>query len=262
MDDLDRLPDYGIFKLSLSSAARLICVDLWFSGEIEANVPHAESYSEDDPRFEHWLANDIRKFEIRLAEAVSRGTLKTVLLSQDFDEHVFVENTFVDYGELCDWLERHGHLCGDAFESYFHKELDLQAAVLNDLRLRRNLASRTNSDGTHGVSLLLDNAANLKGEPVSDELRAAIRNLLAENHDLNARLYKRGEESTPVPEKNLSTRERNSLLKVMVALCQGSSIDLNERGVAQQISEITESAGVGVGYETILKFVRDAKQVL
>ena len=78
MDYISFLDNFGVFRLNLSRAARLICVDLWFSGQIEVEVPEAESYSPEDPRFDERLKKHIKIFEERLIQAVARGKLDTV----------------------------------------------------------------------------------------------------------------------------------------------------------------------------------------
>ena len=199
---------------------------------------------------------------MKLADAVLRGKLKTVLLSQDFDECIFLEDTFVDCHELCGWLELHGHERGDAFEGYINEELELSMAVERDVKYRRSLPRGKNNRGQiHHASSLLEKFAEMSGEQIPKDISLCIRNLIAENQELRGLLITPKEKSDPKPEMNLSTRERNSLLKVIVALCKHSEIDLDERGVAQDIANITETTGMAVGYDTIKKFVKDGKEL-
>lgn len=61
----------------------------------------------------------------------------------------------------------------------------------------------------------------------------------------------------------LGTRERNTLLTLIAALCQKhETIDLSERGVAQRIAHLTECIGAGVGEQTIRKVLADVRDAL
>lgn len=62
-------------------------------------------------------------------------------------------------------------------------------------------------------------------------------------------------------EKPLTTRQRNTLLTIINALCEHSNIDIKSRGVAAQIARMTEGMGTPVSQQTIsdlLKEIPDA----
>lgn len=61
------------------------------------------------------------------------------------------------------------------------------------------------------------------------------------------------EHNTSQDEKPLATKERNTLLTIIAALCNYSAINLDGRGVAVQIAKMTDEIGATVGDETIRK---------
>ena len=61
------------------------------------------------------------------------------------------------------------------------------------------------------------------------------------------------ERNTSQDEKPLATKERNTLLTIIAALCDYSAINPNDRGVAVKIAKMTDEIGATVGDETIRK---------
>jgi hypothetical protein len=59
--------------------------------------------------------------------------------------------------------------------------------------------------------------------------------------------------SESVPEKPMTTTERNTLLTIIAALCKYDGLDPQERGAAQRIMEMTDDLGAHVDDETIRK---------
>ncbi len=62
---------------------------------------------------------------------------------------------------------------------------------------------------------------------------------------------------TPISEtddkSNLSTKEKNTLLILIAALCKEAKIDPNARGITPAIQKLTEQLGAPVGDDTIKK---------
>jgi len=55
--------------------------------------------------------------------------------------------------------------------------------------------------------------------------------------------------------KPLKTRERNTLLTIIAALCDYSAIDLKARGTAQDIARMTEEIGVAVSHDSVRRIL-------
>ncbi len=63
-------------------------------------------------------------------------------------------------------------------------------------------------------------------------------------------------EDTPAPEKQLTSKERNSLLVLIGALCKEVDIDPNQRGVAASLVAMTEIIGAPLTDDTIRKILK------
>jgi hypothetical protein len=57
------------------------------------------------------------------------------------------------------------------------------------------------------------------------------------------------------PDKPITTTERNTLLTLIAALCNYSDIDLNKRGIANQLMEMTQEIGAPITDDTVRKII-------
>jgi hypothetical protein len=65
----------------------------------------------------------------------------------------------------------------------------------------------------------------------------------------------------PAAAKPLGTTERNTLLRIIAALCDHGAIDLKQRGAAAQIAKLTDTFGAPISHDTVqnvLKQIPDA----
>lgn len=67
---------------------------------------------------------------------------------------------------------------------------------------------------------------------------------------------------TPANEKPLSTKERNSLLTLIAALCREAKYDLNQRGIAPSLAKATEELGKPLSDDTIRGILKQVKNNL
>jgi hypothetical protein len=63
-------------------------------------------------------------------------------------------------------------------------------------------------------------------------------------------------------DRDLGTKERNTLLTIIASLCDYSAIDLKARGVAGQIAKMTEEIGAPVTDDTIRKVIAQVNDAL
>ena len=63
-------------------------------------------------------------------------------------------------------------------------------------------------------------------------------------------------------EKSLSTTERNSLLRLIAALCKQSNFNINDRGITSALVAATEDIGEPVSDDTIRKIIKQVKTLL
>ncbi len=69
-------------------------------------------------------------------------------------------------------------------------------------------------------------------------------------------------QDTPVQEKPLSSKERNSLLVLIGALCNEVGIEPDERGVATALVHMTESLGAPLTDDTVRKILKQVKDAV
>lgn len=93
----------------------------------------------------------------------------------------------------------------------------------------------------------------------------AGRNLLAINRESFDRWVTENFESeTPLPPKELSAKERNTLLIIIAALCQKAGIDHQHRNATEQVLKLIDRIGGNITDDTIrtvLKKIPDALAV-
>ena len=74
---LNRVPEFGLWRPNIKEAAKLVAVDMWFSGEIEGvNEPEDFDGDYDAPWLITALADTIATFEAKLSAAVDNGSLE------------------------------------------------------------------------------------------------------------------------------------------------------------------------------------------
>jgi hypothetical protein len=249
-------PDMGLFQLTVKDAAALIAMDLWFSGEISVEVPEADSYDPKDPELQRALFKHSIDFEKRLTMAIDKGSLKTTKIRRDLNEALDIDQTLISYENLYDWLVEREHEPRDAFQDYFDAEVDLYSHAVDEIYTYRVMLKR-------GLSSRDISRTKLDSEkPGIDELRRAVKKLTNQNISLfndTMQLRKKLREiQENDPNKNelpLSTRARRTFLTIIAALCHGIGINLQNRGAAARISELTEEIGAAVTDETIRKII-------
>ena len=97
-------------------------------------------------------------------------------------------------------------------------------------------------------------ATEFSGTPVYVIKTREITRFITEHHLMEA------ESSVQRQEKPLGIKERNTLYKLIGALCKNSDIDLSVRGVATSLEKITELAGTPISNETIRQILNKMKQ--
>jgi len=66
----------------------------------------------------------------------------------------------------------------------------------------------------------------------------------------------------PTPDAPLKTKERDTLLILIAALCRHGGIDWNQRGIASAIELLTEQLGARVNDDTIRDVLKDISEAL
>jgi hypothetical protein len=257
-------PYLGIFQLTVRDAAALIATDMWFSGEISAELPQADSYDPRDPKLRQALSKNCLDFEQRLIAAINEGSLRTTKILRNLVGELDLDKTLVDYEDFTNWLANRGYETGDAFEDYLHEESDIHEKVLSEIYKLRMMRKQ---DGLSSRNI--SNAKNNPEKAEINELRLAVKELVNENFELftnKIQLEKKlggiGEGHHKKHERPLSTRSRRTLLTIIAALCNEAGIKYKNRGAAKRISEFTEEIGAAVTDETIRKIIEDIEDAI
>ena len=250
------LPEFGIGYFRLDEAAELISVDMWFSGEIDAPMDHAEGLDSSDPRLLAALAETTARFTKRLCDAINSGKLVAKVAKRDFDECIIPSITYVEKGNLYAWLDERNYETGEIFEKWEAVQAEMTKALLMDAVTLRFVATE-GIDALRRVNHLQDLIRDPEAADEGDSamLLAAYKAALMENARLKVRLALAESMQPQTVDKPLHIRARRTLLTIIGALCRKVNIDPAARGSAQRIRELTEDFGFPVDDGTIAPFL-------
>lgn len=65
-----------------------------------------------------------------------------------------------------------------------------------------------------------------------------------------------------INQNSLHSRERNTLLVLIAALCRANSIDYERRGIAKQLVGLVDEIGMSISDDTVRKILKDIPQAL
>lgn len=252
--DLSNIPNFGIWHLNIKRAAELIVLDMWFSGEFpDIKEPEDWDGNEDDPRLKLALIYHSELFERRLVAAIDSGKLRTAYELRDFDERLDLEETFIEFSALGDWLEAHNYSEGDVLKNWMDQELELLNKAYDEITYLRAIIRegkfQTDDIRVHGRFATLEKVDSMK----PSEISAACKGLIIQNQELKEKLKNALSCQPPKVDRPLSTRQRRTFLTLIAALCKYAGIDPKARGAAQRIKGITETYGAPVDDGTIQK---------
>jgi hypothetical protein len=264
--DINKLTfkDWGLFHVSVEEAAELVAVDMWVESEIEA-APELdnEDVEPSDPRLKVALSKIIDLFIGRLIVSIENSRLEAAAIRRDFQEKILPSHTYIQIGDLEDWLEARGYLVGVAFEEWREIREMIGGEMQQDLRIMETIGKggiKAIKKFTYQKSLLKHN-----GEISGADVTAAHKDLLefaAENVQLKIKLAEVEKNKINLSSEPIHTRERNTLLSIIGVLCKEAKIDISRPSKAAGCIESTAAImGVSLGNSTIeahLKKVPDS----
>lgn len=266
IDDNNRilLPYFGVGHMSIKEAAELVAVDMWHSGEMpDIEEPEDWDGSEHHPSLRVLLAGHTATFEARLLAAVDTGKLEAAAKKRDFDERLIPEETYIELQKLDEWLHERGYVGGEIMDDWSKREQDAAMHVCEELAYMRT----ANKNGRRAAVPSLAFQGLLAKEGMIDEANvaevvAAYKAIIIENQNMKERLANAKAEQPAKVDRPLSTRQRRTLLTIIAALCEHSSIDTMGRGAAGQIAKLTEAIDANVTDETIAKALAEIPDAL
>lgn len=269
LDDSQRLPElpnFGIFYLSIPSAAALIVDDLKRSGRTTFGVE--ENSDEDSKKREKRLASRVAELtanlEARLLASVESGRLRCCTQSrtlEDFlqgsDRQYLPDYTHIQYSDLLAWLADAGYVDPNsqyespAFSDYERHELDLLENLQSDLKLRRDQRGRRiDSYMRVLVPPASDKDAELRLKERLAELLRQVQDLERENQTLKTSIGQVAE--TPV-----NALTKHSYLKMIGILCEKCKYDVRKHETTGTFDRDHMHSPLALNNTTIRKIFRE-----
>lgn len=249
------LPDFGVFSLSLTEAAQLAAIDMWFSGVYD-DREEPDGFTGDyfDPALKSLLSAEIEEIKNKLISSAGKGNIDTQHVQMDFDDNLLPDETFIHISALNDWLEKRGHESGDAIHEWEQDRGNIAELAIEELLFLKDNPTAHKEILMTSYRMFFFEDVNPDDVSTLAKAKAIIKDLSAQNKAL---LNNRFEAHRNEPAKPLARRPRNTLLTIINALCEYSNIDIKSRGAAAQIAKLTQELGADISEETILKYLKE-----
>lgn len=238
------LPQYGIGSLSINEAAALICKCLYFEGKIE--IKSKQDYSSIfDKGLENALNQHIERFVIQLVDSINNSLLDAELCRRDLDGKIVPEETYIHHQSLDSWLSERNLELGYYYDEYLEFEEYLLKKIEKTIEAER--IQKWNP------SILGDSTYFDKND---------IPILFERIRKLEAKLKKYNK---PHGEEPLNTKERSTLLKMIIAMAiKGYSYNpaVGRSPTANEISQDMHALQLSCTDDTIRKMLNAAKDYL
>jgi|GEM_PF-3508151 len=181
------------------------------------------------------LAKAVKTLGDLALESIDKGKLKALVLRASLDGVVSLVNTWMSAVEFESWCECRGIPLGESWSRYWEQEHEIlfAGAELSGSERRRRETPKF---------------AEASAEVAEDHERGitSVSDLIAE-----LAAY-RGTRKRHVLEKPIATRERNTLLTIIAALCKDAGYDVSKHSkTAGLIRNTAASMGVTIGETTI-----------
>ncbi len=251
---LQFVPDFGVWHLSVNEAAVLVVIDMWHKG-VFPEVAEPDDYDGNwrEPRILELLTGPIQIWVARLLKAVEHGRIEVAAVRRDLDDKLVEEKTYIQYTSLVFWLQERGYEYGDIFKEWLDVEAEIALELCNEVTYLRAAIKSGIGDIRHiALQGMLAKAGKLD-ESKSVNVVAAYKAIATENQMLKEQLANAKSGQPAKVDGPVSTRQRRTLLTIIAALCSNQGIDLQSRGAAQRIMEMTDDLGAHVDDGTIGK---------
>ncbi len=260
MEDYSRYPNFGIFNLTICQAARLVVIDLWFSGSAFQDIKEPIGF---DGRVNNELitslASPIAVVEGWLIASIEKGHLKANKIQRDFNDTIEPSLTFLEYDTLINWLEERGYDTGEHVNEWLDKEVNIANRIAEEVAFLRAIEEgEIESMRLYGMGALLDGEDLLTTD---ESKKLAIKHLVLENKKLRKNISDLKSNTTP-HDKKLTTRSRKTHQILIAALCKKAGIELGARGAAGKIMKLTQEIGVPVSDDTIATMLDEIRNML
>jgi hypothetical protein len=273
-DGPPRLPNFGVFYLTVAQAAALIAGDLEASSRYPFDsVREAKPSDEDREKWVKGIREKLgNRFESRMMEAVRSGAIASEYKREDL--RGFVEGkchtedptrTYIPYLELIDWLVRSGYTSRVDMDdtlpglgNYGCVEYSLACEIHGYIEMRR---TRCGNNGDKKELQECDRQS-LQAMPRSFSSDEYLASALSEIQELEDQVRLARHSQPTLEERPLETKERESLHKVILALWKVSSLAFNSRGIVSEVGRNLALLGLGLSDGTIRTRLTEARRLL
>lgn len=246
-DSIWELKSFGIFAFNIYEAAEFVAKVLCLEGRLGKTVPDkAENYDLDNPSLPELLKEEIEEYSQAIISGIEKKTLKSLHVSRDIHDQIDSNETYIDIDDLSSWFSERGiELSGDFYVRYFDDRLDIASAAIDAIVLKEY-------DVKNKIKKKLETPEQKK----IFQLEMKILELKSQNSELIKQ---------PSPSKDLKTRERDTLLKLIIGIAveqYGFNPKSKRNEATNNIQSDLATCGISMDVDTILKKLREASELL
>lgn len=239
-----QIPAFGISAFNIPQAAEFVAKILCLEGYLDKSVPDEEDqYCLDNPILPSMLCEEIKEYEAAIISGVEKGTLKALHISRDISDNIDGNKTYVDIDILHDWFQKRGiEISGDFYAEYLDKICEVYDAAIEAIVIKEDKIRRKIKDDI--------------GSPERQKIFLLKRKI----DDLESKLF-----VDSVSEKLLETRERQTLLKMVIGMAidgYGYDPKANKSPVPKEIADALILKGIAVSDDTVRKRLNEGKELL
>lgn len=259
---LQFVDSFGVFHLTVTEAARLTVLDMWFEGNFpDVTEPEDFNGDSDDPLLNQLLAKYFSKFRGYIRESIQNKEIEPSHIQKDFDGNISDKDTYISFESLSQWLMSRGYEYGEILSAYCDVEVEVQSRVCDYIQYLRAYTKCKFSFGANaGIGPLVFSKAT---EATSrEDFQSMLMNAIAVNKSLKEKISKLEASTQTNSEKPLTTRNRRTLLTLLLALCEHGKISISTRGTSQRLKEMTERTGYPVSDDTIQKVLAEINELI
>ncbi len=241
-----KLPAFGIAAFNVLEAAEFIAKLLCLEGRLDKSVPdEEEQYCLNNPILSSLLSDEIKEYKDAIISGIEKGTLRTLHTSRDIRDQVDEEKTYIDIDVLHDWFSQRGiEISGDFYAEYIDSICEVHSAAIEAIIIKEDKIKRKIRDDC--IS------------PDQDKIYMLERRIL----ELESQAPK--EDSEDNKNNNLKTRERDTLLKMIIGMAvdsYGYDPNASRSPIPKEISDILAQKGMPLDQDTVRKWLKEAAEL-
>ncbi len=241
-----QLSSFGIFAFNVYEAAEFVAKIQCLEYDTDKKVPdEADQYSLDNPILPDLLKVEIAEYTKAILSGIDKGTLKTLHVSRDIHDEIDCDETYIDMDSLYEWFSERGvEISGDFYVQYQDDRLEvseaaIEAIVFEEYKLR------------HGIKKEFGSPKDKKIFQLEMKILELEKDISSKTPDIN-------------PQKELKTRERDTLLKMIIGMAIKGYVynpTAKKNTAITEIESDLKELGIPVSDDTIRKWIKEALEI-